>query len=90
MTRKEWEDNIMKGIDYSHKLLELLRAERGQLYGAIIHLMLTNNLDSIELPEIETFRSYGKDYYILFSEKEGKFMASLLPQDKENKDGDNS
>ena len=87
--RKKWEDDITKGIDFSHKILELLRHERGQLYGMLIHLMLKYNTIDVDFPPIDIFRGYGNNYYILFSEENEKFTMKLLerPSEEVEKDG---
>jgi hypothetical protein len=83
--RKAWEDDTMKGADYVKNFVGHLMKERAQLYGTIIHLMLTNKLDVMEFPEIETFKQYGKDYYVVFEQEEGiqNFRAKLLKQEKD-------
>ena len=87
--REKWEDDIMRGIDYSHKLLEVIKSERSQLYGMLIHLMLQCNLEEVDLPPIDVFRGYGNSYYIIFSNDSGKFTMKLLerPSEEVEKDG---
>lgn len=85
MTIKAWEDDVLKGFKYIKGFNEFLEKERAQLYGTIIYLMISNNLDEIELPTIDTFIKYHEDYYIQYYADGEKFKAKLVLMD--NKDG---
>jgi hypothetical protein len=78
---KAWEDDVLRGFDWISKFSEFVKKERGQLYGTIIYLMISNNLEEIELPNIDTFLKYQSDYYIQFVEEDGKFKARLIMQE---------
>lgn len=82
-TRKVWEDDLMRGAEYTRKFIDLLMNERSQLYGVIIHLMLTNNIGALILPPIEEFKEYGKKYYVLFAQdpETKEYLAKLLEQE---------
>lgn len=81
--RRAWEDDTMRGAEYVKKYTDHIMKERSQLYGVIIHLMLTHEMDTMEFPDIEVFNQYGKDYYILFEKVEDteNYRARLLKQE---------
>jgi hypothetical protein len=81
--RKDWEDATMKGADYVKNFVSHLMQERSQLYGALIHTMLTHDIDVVNFPPMDEFREYGKKYYVLFEEdpETHDFRFRLLEQE---------
>lgn len=77
---EKWNDDVMRSIGYAHGLLNFLNAERGQLYGTIIHLMILLGANSIEFPTHEELEIYGNEYYIKFNTEDNKI--ELLKQEK--------
>jgi len=78
-----WQDDVMKGIDYVHNLLDFVRRERFQLYGMLIHLFKTYGITKLELPSVAVLSSYGVDYYLIFHADESdpnKFVLELKEQ----------
>lgn len=84
MDKNSWDDDVLKGVRYVHNLMDFILRERGQLYGAMIHLMKLLEKDKVEFPPIETFQGYGRDYYLISKddEEDGKFYMYLKEQEK--------
>lgn len=83
MTEKKWNDDVMKGIAYTHNLLDFILSERSQLYGTLVHFMVQFEVNNIEFPTPEDLAFYGKNYYIHFDTDDNKIK--LMKQ--ENTDG---
>lgn len=84
MTDK-WSDDVTRGIDYTHNLLDFMRNERSQLYGSLVYVMLKSDLPSCEITA-EELREIGKTKYILFSpnEEEQKIKIEVLDREDGN------
>lgn len=61
--KKLWQDDVMRGVEYTKSLLNYMLRERNQLYGIVLKLMEDAGIDSITLEEDEII-GLGQKYYI--------------------------
>lgn len=83
MTNK-WNDDVMIGAENVKNYLDFVLKERSQLYGTIIFLMISNNIQESELPSVETFRTYAENYYIIFEKAEGENLYRVALKERED------
>lgn len=60
---KVWQDDVMRGVEYTKALLNYMLRERNQLYGIILKLMTDSNITELALNEDEAIE-LGSKYYI--------------------------
>lgn len=77
MAQFEIENKIVEFMEF----LKFIYVERGQLYGAVINLMLYTGQDEVEL-DFSTFQEMRNKYYIIFlpSEEEQKLTVKLMKE----------
>ena len=78
MTKNIWVDDVMRGAHDLWQWVQLVLAERGMLYGAVIYLMIRNNITVFELPNAAIRKSYGENYYIEFKPNEDGVECSVF------------
>lgn len=61
--KKVWQDDVMRGVEYTKALLNYMLTERNQLYGIILKLMTDSNITALTLNEDEAIE-LGNKYYI--------------------------
>lgn len=82
---KPWKDDVMRGVEYVHNLMDYMLGERNQLYGIAIYLMIRLGLEEAELPSIETFKTYEATYYMKVEKSDdGLYRIRLVPREEEN------
>lgn len=80
-----WEDDVMRGVKFTFKLLNYMLQERGQLYGIVLYFMDKLGEEKIEFTR-DIIREVSKDKYILANPNEE--TQTLTIEVKKREDGD--